>query len=53
MNAASTGNEFTYDSSKNQYVFNLQTNNLSVGTWQIRILLDDGSSPSVNISLQN
>ncbi|HEY6884250.1 MAG TPA: HYR domain-containing protein, partial [Nitrososphaeraceae archaeon] len=51
--SASTGNEFTYDSSKNQYVFNLQTKNLSVGTWQIRLLLDDGSSPSVNISLRN
>jgi HYR domain len=50
--AASTSNYFTYDPSKQEYTYNLQTKDLSVGTWQIKILLDDGSSPSVNISLQ-
>jgi HYR domain len=47
-----TSNYFTYDHSKQEYVYNLQTKDLSSGTWQITVLLDDGSSPSVNISLQ-
>jgi HYR domain-containing protein len=50
--AASTSNYFTYDSSKQEYTYNLQTKNLSVGTWQIKILLDDGSSPSMIYSLR-
>lgn len=50
--AASTGNQFRYDADGNQYIFNLSTKPLSVGTWQIRIALDDGSSKTVNISLK-
>jgi len=49
--AATEGNLFRYDSSSDQYIFNLSTENLSVGTWQIRIELDDGSSKFVDISL--
>ncbi|HZI70050.1 MAG TPA: HYR domain-containing protein, partial [Nitrososphaeraceae archaeon] len=50
---ASQGNRFKYDYLNNQYIFGLQTKGFSAGTWQIKILLDDGSSPTVNISLKN
>ncbi|MDD5669047.1 MAG: PxKF domain-containing protein, partial [Candidatus Omnitrophica bacterium] len=50
---ATEGNLFRYSSTDNQYVFNLGTKNLSQGTWQIRIALDDNTSKYVNISLRN
>jgi hypothetical protein len=50
--AASTGSEFRYDFTSNQYIFNLATKPLSTGTWQIRILLDDGMSYYVKIGLK-
>jgi len=50
--AATTGNLFRYDSTSDQYIFNLGTKPLSVGTWQIRILLDDETSKYVMISLR-
>jgi hypothetical protein len=50
--AASTGNNFRYDTASNQYIFNLGTKSLSVGTWQIRIALDDGTSKYCTISLR-
>ena len=48
---ATIGNLFRYGDDE-QYIFNLGTKYLSVGTWQIRISLDDGSSKYVNISLR-
>lgn len=50
--AASTGNEFRYSTDGSQYIFNLSTKPLSVGTWQIRIALDDGTSKYATISLR-
>ena len=50
--AATTGNLFRYDSTANQYIFNLGTKTLTSGTWQIRIALDDGSSKNVTIGLR-
>ena len=57
--AATTGNLFRYDSSSNQYIFNLSTKlplnnevNWSTGTWEIRIELDDGMSYDVDIVLK-
>ncbi|MFA6494531.1 MAG: PxKF domain-containing protein, partial [Candidatus Paceibacterota bacterium] len=50
--AATSGNLFRYDTIGNQYVFNLATKPLSVGTWQIRIAIDDGTSKTVTISLR-
>ena len=50
--AATTGNLFRYDATDNQYIFNLGTKTLSAGTWQIRVLLDDGTSKTVLISLR-
>lgn len=49
---ANQGNLFRYDTTENQYIFNLATKPLSAGTWQIRIELDDGTSRFVNIGLK-
>ncbi len=48
---ADIGNTFRYDTASNQYVFNLDTGVLSVGTWQLKAILDDGTSRIVPISL--
>lgn len=50
--AATTGNLFRYESTDNQYIFNLSTKGLSTGTWQLRILLDDGTSKYAVIPLK-
>lgn len=50
--AATTGNLFRYDSTSNQYIFNLSTKSLSKGTWQIKVILDDGTQKTVIISLK-
>lgn len=49
--AATTGNLFRFDQTDQQYIFNLATNDLTKGTWRIIVDLGDGSSRSVNISL--
>ncbi|MHB0999293.1 MAG: PxKF domain-containing protein [Armatimonadota bacterium] len=50
--AATTGNLFRYDSTANQYVFNLSTKSMSTGAWQIRVDLGDGNMNTVNVSLK-
>ncbi len=47
-----TGNLFRYDSSGNQYIYNFDTGQLTGGTWQIKVVLDDGNSYAVLISLR-
>jgi hypothetical protein len=49
---ANTGNLFRYDSSSQQYIFNLGTKSLSAGTWKIRIDLDDSTSKQATIALK-
>lgn len=49
---ATIGNLFRYDYTDNQYIFNLGTKTLSTGTWQLRILLNDGTSRYATISLK-
>ncbi len=46
---ADSGNNFRV--SGNQYVFNLNTGTLSTGTWQLKAMLDDGTSHTVAVSL--
>jgi HYR domain len=46
------GNQFRYDASANQYVFNLSTKSMSTGTWTIRADLGDGVDHSVKVSLK-
>ena len=48
--AASTGNLFRC--ADNQYIFNLGTKSLTAGTWRLNIVLDDGTSRYVDISLR-
>lgn len=49
---ANVENIFRYDIETNKYIFNLSTDNLSVGTWRIRADLGDGSDRIVVISLK-
>jgi hypothetical protein len=48
--AADSGNTFRYDSTSDQYIFNLSTKSVTQGTWQIRIDLHDGMTNTVLIS---
>jgi hypothetical protein len=52
--AADTGNQFRYDASANQYIFNLSTSssNMSTGTWLLTIDMHDGVLRTVEISLK-
>ena len=46
--AADSGNTFRYDSTNNQYIFNLATKSLSQGTWRIRLDFYDGAAMAAN-----
>jgi hypothetical protein len=50
--AATTGTLFRYDASGQQYIFNLATNGLSKGTWNLKVSLNDGASYTTRISLR-
>jgi hypothetical protein len=50
--AADAGNTFRYDSVARQYIFNLSTKALTVGTWSLRADLGDGVEHTVNVSLR-
>jgi hypothetical protein len=50
--AATTGSFFRYDTTSNQYIFNLSTKGLSSGTYRLTIKLNDGTSYLVQISLK-
>ena len=47
---ADAGDRFRYDG--DQYVYNLSTKGLAVGTWQLQVRLDDGTVHSVAIGLK-
>jgi len=49
---ADSGNTFRYDASKDQYVYNLSTDDLSTGTWRLRLDFGDGVTRTVLISLR-
>jgi hypothetical protein len=42
---------FRYDETKEQYVYNLKTDNLGTGSYRLEFLLDDGSVHTVVVSL--
>ena len=50
--AADSGNTFRYDASTDEYVFNLATKALNLGTWQLRADLGDGVKHTVLVSLK-
>ncbi|MFH0828950.1 MAG: FG-GAP-like repeat-containing protein [Candidatus Kerfeldbacteria bacterium] len=43
---------FRYDSTDQQYIYNLSTKGMTVGTYQLRIALDDGTSIYALVSLR-
>lgn len=49
---ADTGNIFRYDSTNNQYIYNLSTDTLSVGSWQLKVIINDGKYYVVIISVK-
>ncbi len=49
---ADTGNQFRYDQTENQYIYNLSTDTLSVGSWQLKVVLDDGKYYAVVVSVK-
>jgi len=50
--AATTGNLFRYDSSSNQYIFNLSTKGLTKGTYMLQVSFEGGTSQYITISLK-
>lgn len=49
---ATTGGNFKYDSKNMWYYYNLDSKLLKTGTWQITADINDGSSYTMNISIQ-
>jgi hypothetical protein len=47
---ANEGDLFCYDKTSQQHIFNLGTKNLSVGTWRLRVRLDDGTVRFIDVS---
>ncbi len=50
--AATTGSNFRYDTTANQYIFNLSTKGLTAGTYRLTITLNDGTTQTVQIGLK-
>ena len=50
---ADTGNQFRYAKEDNQYIYNLSTNTLTPGSWQLKIKLDDNKEYKVLIAIRN
>jgi len=50
--AATTGNLFRYDATSCQYIFNLSTKGLSMGSWRISVVLYDCTTETVIIGLR-
>jgi hypothetical protein len=50
--AATEGNTFRYDATAGQYVFQLSTKSLSVGTWTIHVDLGDGVVRGQTVSIR-
>ena len=47
-----TGNQFRYDATAGQYIFNWSTKGLTIGTYSIKIDLGDSAAHTVQISLK-
>ncbi|MFH0943225.1 MAG: PxKF domain-containing protein [Candidatus Beckwithbacteria bacterium] len=46
------GNLFRYDTTDNLYIYNLKTKGLTVGQWQVKAVLNDGTIHSASITLR-
>ena len=51
-NVPDSGNVFRYDPVENQYVYNLSTGALSVGSWQASITIEDGEVYTTAIGIK-
>jgi len=49
---SNSGDFFRFDSTNSQYIFNLSTQPLPTGTWQVQVHLGDGSVHTVMIGLK-
>jgi hypothetical protein len=45
------GNQFRNYAGKGQYIYNLNTKPLSIGTWQLRVRLNDGTTQTMTIKI--
>jgi hypothetical protein len=50
--AATSGNQFRYDATSGQYVYNWSTKGLASGTYQVSIDLGDGAGRTAGLSLE-
>lgn len=50
--SADTDNQFRYDLTNNQYIYNLSTGILTIGSWQLKAVLDSGQISIVVISIK-
>ena len=50
--SSTSGNLFRYDEKNNQYIYNLSTKRLDKGTYELKVILDDGNTYSVQIGLR-
>lgn len=46
---ANTGNYFRYDTGSQMYIFNLSTNTMSAGIWQLKAVLNSGQEIRVDV----
>lgn len=51
-NVPDSGNIFRYDAIDSQYVYNLDTGSMGIGTWRVTVTLDDGQTYSAEIGLK-
>ncbi len=49
---ADAGNQFRYDATSSQYIFNLGTSGMGIGTWQLQARLGDGKMYVVDVSIK-
>ena len=49
--SSNSGNYFRYDSTSNQYIFNLSTSGMTAGSHTLYITLDDGTAKTIAITL--
>jgi hypothetical protein len=47
-----TGNIVPYNASGNQYQYNMKTDSLTVGEWQLQAQLDDGTTRVITIVIR-
>lgn len=50
---SSTGNQFRYDAGGHMYMFNLSTEAMSPGVWQIKAVLDSGQEIKANVQIKS